>query len=378
MKHALVSLFLLLALGACKIHPNFEASLPPGSPALIPLEAGEKFPDFSREWEDREDIAPALENSLSWIRRDHARAFYPQAGITHARAVESLERFALLLRTSYGPEDFQRALEREFDVFKSAGWDGRGGGVLFTAYCTPILKGSLEPDTAYRFPLYSLPPDLVKGRDGSTIGWETSFGRQASYPTRGAIEASGMLRGLELVWLADPIDAYIAHVNGSAFVELPDGSQLRLGYAGKNGRPYRSLARELAGDGKIQETGLPAIRAWASQASDEELHEYLSRNTSFVFFTPIEGKPHGSLDVEVTAGRSLATDKTLFPRAALVFVEGPAGHPALNRFLLDQDTGGAIRTAGRADIYLGVGPRAEQIAGRTKVEGQLYYLFLKE
>ena len=280
-------------------------------------------------------------------------------------------------------QKFQRSIEDEFTIYKSAGWDGKGGGVLFTAYCTPILRGSLEPDGVYRHPLYALPSDLVKGRDGSVLGWETRFGRRPDYPSRAAIEASGMLAGQELVWLADPIDAYLAHVNGSAFIQLPDGTMHRLGYAGKNGRMYTSLGRELEDDGKIPkgQASLRSIRAWAAESSPEEVRDYLNRNQSFVFFTPIDGNPHGSLDVEVTGGRSLATDKTLFPRGAITFVDtklGPSGSADVHQFLFDQDTGGAIRTAGRADMYLGQGPEAERSAGATRAEGQLYYLFVKE
>jgi membrane-bound lytic murein transglycosylase A len=210
------------------------------------------------------------------------------------------------------------------------------------------------------------------------LGWETPLGRQPRYPQRAVIEATSMLAGQELVWLADPIDAYLAHVNGSAFLELPDGELFRVGYAGKNGRPYTSLARELEADGKIArgESDLRAIREWAARVPPEERQEYLDRNQSYVFFTPIESNPHGSLDFEVTAGRTVATDKRLFPRAAVVYASAPAGGASVNRFLFDQDTGGAIRTAGRADIYLGIGPEAEELAGRTRVEGQLYYLFL--
>ena len=114
------------------------------------------------------------------------------------------------------------------------------------------------------------------------------------------------------------------------------------------------------------------------------MQEFLNRNERYVFFTPISGNPRGSLNLEVSAERTLATDKTLFPRGAVVFVdthiagshwtEGKEYH----RFMLDQDTGGAIRTAGRGDIYLGVGGRAEALAGAQRVEGQLYYLFLRE
>jgi membrane-bound lytic murein transglycosylase A len=385
MKRALLStslptLVLALVATACKTTKDYGTPLADGAPALLPLGPDEKIPDFSHQWEQRDELLPALEKSLAWTRRGHAQQFFPIAGIDHARALASLERFHELLVESYGPDAFQRSLETEFQVYKSAGWDGRGGGVLYTAYCTPILRGSLQQDERYRHPLYRLPGDLVKGRDGGVLGWESPHGRLPQYPARGAIEASGMLAGSELVWLADPVDAYIAHVNGSAFVELEDGSLFRVGYAGKNGRQYTSLGKELEADGVIPRgsASLRTIREWAASASEEELREYLTRNQSYVFFTPIDGNPHGSLDVEVTGGRSLATDKALFPRGALVFAAGPAEEPIVNRFLFDQDTGGAIRTAGRADLYLGIGPEAEEIAGRTKIEGQLYYLFLKQ
>jgi membrane-bound lytic murein transglycosylase A len=131
---------------------------------------------------------------------------------------------------------------------------------------------------------------------------------------------------------------------------------------------------------KASEVSLPAIREWGRK-NPGLLQEYLERDRSFVFFLPIDGNPKGSLNVEVAAGRSLATDKKLFPRGAIVFVDCKlpmqSGTRRYNRFLFDQDTGGAIRNAGRADIYFGIGDQAEEIAGRTKAEGQLYYLFLK-
>ncbi len=377
------TLSILLVLGACKTAPDYSRALPDGASALIPLGPDEPLPDVSSQWEERDDILPALDLSIAWTMREHARQFFPQAGITHERALRSLERFREILLDASGPEDFQRRIASEFTVYKSAGWDGRGGGVLFTAYCTPILEGSLERTEHYQHPLYGLPPDLVKERDGSVRGWQTALGLLEDYPSRGAIEAGGLLEGreLELVWLVDPIDAYIAHVNGSAFIHLPDGSLFRLGYAGKNGRPYTSLGKELEADGKIPrgQASLRAIREWAASAPPDELHDYLSRNQSYVFFTPIAGNPHGSLDVEVTACRSIATDKSLFPRGAIAFVapkKESATDAPVDRFYFDQDTGGAIRTAGRADLYLGIGPEAEEIAGRTKLEGQLYYFFV--
>ncbi len=386
MRRILLPLLGLLSLAACSSTPDYARPLDEGAAALILVDPKD-VPDFRPEWEERDTFLPALERSIAWTQRKHAQQFFPIAGVSHERALRSLERFRELLHESPSADAFQQSVVSEFDVYESAGWDGQGGGVLFTAYCTPLLHGSRTQGGAYRFPLYGLPPDLVKDKDGSVLGWETAYGRMPRYPSRGSIEA-GILKdkGLELVWLDDPLDAYIAHVNGSAFVELEDGSLFRVGYAGKNGQPYTSLGRELEADGKIPrgQASLKTIRAWAASAPPEELDEYLDRNASYVFFTPIEGNPHGSLDVEVDQGRSIATDKTLFPRGAVVFVsafdtpDGPRTEKGFHRFFFDQDTGGAIRTAGRADLYLGIGPDAEDRAGVTKLVGQMYYLFLKE
>jgi membrane-bound lytic murein transglycosylase A len=382
----LASVVIACALAGCRTTPDYTRPLPAGWPALLPLAPGEPRPDLGPQWYERDELLPALELSIDWTRRPHAERFFPVEGISHAHALASLERFREILTESEGPADFAQHLEREFTVYKSAGWDGRGGGVLFTGYFTPILEGALAAGARYRWPLYALPPDLAKGPEGEILGRRLPDGSLEPYPTRRAIEAGSLLagQGLELVWLADPLDAFIAHVNGSAFVRLEDGSLLRLGYAGKNGQEYTSLGQELIADGELEpdQLSLPSIRAWAAE-HPERLQEYMQRNASYVFFTPIDGNPRGSLNVEVTAGRSLATDKTLFPRGALVFVDtqlpddGGRGVP-YERFLLDQDTGGAIRTAGRGDIYLGVGDEAGRLAGRTKAEGQLYYLFLTD
>lgn len=375
----------LCALSACKTTPDYGRPLPPGAPALIPLAPGEKHPDFGPQWRERESILPALDQSIAWTKREHARQFFPIEGVSHGRALHSLERFRDLLTSSSSEAEFAAALEREFQVYKSAGWNGKGGGVLYTGYCTPILKGSLTKDERHRYPLYALPTDLVKSPTGEILGQQTDAGLQP-YPTRHAIEANALLenKGLELVYLTDPLDAFIAHVNGSAFVELPDGTLAKFGYAGKNGQAYTSLGNELVKDKQLRkdEVSLPRIRAWAKE-HPERVTEYLDRNDSYVFFTPIDHAPHGSLNVPVSGDRTLATDKRLFPRGAIVYVD-TLEHASTNKgvrmsqFLFDQDTGGAIRTAGRADIYLGVGPEAEQLAGTTRAEGQLYYLFLRE
>ncbi|MDA1266635.1 MAG: MltA domain-containing protein, partial [Planctomycetota bacterium] len=343
----------------------------------------EPAPGIGHVWLERMAVTAPLERSLHWTRLKSAANAFPIAGVTHDRALRSLERFRELLGTSTGPDDFEARVRAEFQWYKSAGWDGRGGGVLFTAYCTPILEGSLFPEGKYRHPLYALPPDLEKTADGTILGRRTASGLEP-YPTRSVIEA-GFLggQGLELAYLSDPLDAFIAHVNGSAIIRLPDGGEARFGYAGKNGRPYKSLGRMLVQDGHIDANSLSLaqIRAWASR-HPAKVQQYLDRNDSFVFFQQINGTPRGSLNEEVTSGRTLATDKSLFPRGAICYVDAQLpssrGTVTYRQLMFDQDTGGAIRTAGRADIYLGIGPEAERRAGATRSEGQLYYLFLKE
>jgi membrane-bound lytic murein transglycosylase A len=387
---ARTALACLLALAACRTpipdpEPDYERPLPPGAPALLPLGPDEKPPSFEREWERRDELRPALERSIQWTQTAYARSFFPIAGVTHERAVESLIRFRELLDLSTSARAFDSAIRSEFTVYKSAGWDGRGGGVLFTGYCTPILDGRTRPDAVYRHPLYGLPEDLVKGADGVILGRRTASGI-VPYPDRATIEATSLLsgQGLELAWMRDPIDAYIAHVNGSAFIDVGERDLLRLGYAGKNGRPYASLGEALVEDGRLrkEDVNLASIRQWA-RANPHEVEEYLRRNPSYVFFTHIDGNPRGSLNVEVTPERTVATDKTLFPRGAITFVAASLPRSdgksrTFEQFMFDQDTGGAIRTAGRADLYLGIGDEAEALAGTLRSEGQLYYLFLAE
>ncbi len=375
----------LLATG-CASTPDYGRPLPVDAPPLLPLDPGESVPDLSSQWAEREDIRIALERSLRWLLKPSSQQHVPVAGISHGRVVATLERLEQLFDQCADARSFQAAVNAEFEFFKSAGWNGRGDGVLFTAYYTPILEGRLEADSVFRFPLYGRPPELESTPTGEVLGMRMADGH-TPFPARRTIDEQQILsgRGLEQVWLSSALDAYLAHVQGSAYVSLSDGSLLRFGYAGTNGREYTSLAAELIEAGELDkdQARLPDIQAWA-QRHPKALQEYLWRNERYTFFTPIQTTPHGSLDFPVSEHRTLATDKRLFPRAAPVFVDtristgsGSEQRP-YRQWMFDQDTGGGIRTAGRADIYVGVGETAGEIAGRTKDEGQLYYFFLRE
>jgi membrane-bound lytic murein transglycosylase A len=258
--------------------------------------------------------------------------------------------------------------------------------VLFTGYYTPIFEGSLQRTAQFNYPLYEQPDDLVKAPNGEILGRRDAGGGVTPYPDRAAIEDSGMLEGKELVYLADPFETYIAHVQGSAKVRLPDGSVTTVGYAANNGHEYNSVAQELVEDGKISgdEISLAAMIDYFKRFKDQ-VRTYVRRNPRFVFFRREGGPPVGCLNEPVTELRSIATDKSIFPRASLTFISttlpqavgGVSVDQVYTGFALDQDAGGAIRAPGRCDVYMGQGETAGKLAGQTYQEGRLYYLFLK-
>ena len=384
----------IIFLIGCKSTPDkdnvdyYSRPLPDGQLALERIEPWD-HPDFSVGFGDRESLSEAIDQSLDYYAKPSSRGYFPYDRITHDQAVASLEALAELLDSGIDGYALNRAITERFDVYRSVGCDGRGT-VLFTGYCEPIFKGSLTPTDEFRFPLYRLPEDLVKGPEGKCMGRRLPDGSLTPYATRAEIDGRGFLRGrdLELVWLASELDAYVVHVQGSARIELPDGRQMRVGYAGKTDRPYRSLGQKLIDDGEIpaDDLSLPAIREFFAKhpsAVERSLHH----NESYVFFTETTDGPYGSLNAKVTAMRSIATDKSVFPRGAMAFIDtdlpktrpnGSLESRPYRGFVLDQDTGGAIRSAGRCDVFIGTGPQAERLAGHTKAEGQLYYLFLKE
>ena len=366
---------------------DYARPLAPGEKALIriPLEA---YPDFSRGYGERADLLKAVDESIAYLGKPSSENYFPHEGVTHDRVLRSLEAFRDVIIESKSGHELDRRIRSEFDVYMSTGCDRRGT-VLFTGYCEPIIDARLTKDGRFRYPLYRLPPDLVKDKEGTTLGRRTASGGLEPYPTRRTIDEEGVLegKGLEIAWVEHPMDAYIIHVQGSATLKLATGEMMKIGYAGKNGHPYSSLGKALVEEGRIPagQLSLDEIRSYFANNPDE-LMPYLYRNASYVFFTKHDGGPYGSIGAEVTAYRTIATDKSVFPRASVTFIDTKlprmlGGDRIVMRpyagFALDQDTGGAIRSAGRVDVFLGTGKKAERLAGRTRFEGKLYYLFAK-
>jgi len=367
--------------------PDYARPLEPGDHALRLVTDPARLPDLEAAWRNRDErLLEALAHSEGWFRKPSTLQWFPCEGITHEQAAASVTEALRLLREAGSAEEFRAAFLERFDVYESVGYDG-SGVVFFTGYFAPVFPASRTRTEKYRYPVYRRPPDLATDEQtGTPLGRRLADGGTEPYPTRAEIESSGMLRGQELAWLADPLSAFLVHVNGSARLALDDGSTMYLGYAGKTDRPYASLGQALVAAGLLAagEVSLPAIRrVYATHPA--EVCELMLRNESYVFFREQDGSswPTGSLGFQVTPMTTLATDKQIFPRAGLVLVDthsiARGGQRSdLLRFMADQDTGGAIRAPGRADIFMGVGSEAEALAGEQQAEGRLYYFFLKQ
>jgi membrane-bound lytic murein transglycosylase A len=369
--------------GATK--PQYDRPLPPGQLALRKIEDPSLYPDFTGGWRDLDSLRTAIRSSLNYFAKPSSKQYFPYEQISHAQVVASLEEFLKLLDSGARPEEINGLIAAGFDVYESVGCDDQGT-VLFTGYYTPIFEGSRVQTAQFQHPLYKVPADLVKGPDGETLGRRGPDGQLTPYPARAEIEGSAMLRGQELIWLSDPFEAYIAHVQGSAKVRLSDGQIITVGYAATNGHEYASVAERLVTDGKISADRISlATMIDYFKEHPEEVNVYVRANPRYVFFQSSEGTPRGSLNEPVIPWRTIATDKSIFPRGCLAFLSttlpsiqtGQMSMQEYGGFALDQDTGGAIRAPGRCDIYMGEGDEAGQLAGQTYQEGRLYYLFIR-
>lgn len=275
-------------------------------------------------------------------------------------------------------------LEERFEPFAA------GAGIM-TGYYEPILRGSVEPDDAFRTPLFARPPELLelpvagnplRRRFGMMVD-----GKVAPFYDRAAIDSGALAgRGLELVWVDDAADAFFLHIQGSGRVLLPDGRLLRVGYAGQNGRAYVSIGRVLIERGELtrEQMSMQAIRAWIAAAGYDHATELLRGNPSYVFFrvvenlTPDQG-PIGALGVPLTPQRSVAVDRTFIPLGTPMFVtvRDPMARrdaPPAGRLVVAQDTGGAIRGPARTDFFWGWGQEAGERAGRMRDEAEVFVL----
>lgn len=333
---------------------------------------------------DRNALLAAIDNSLLYLTKSDAIAAYqnyPVKEITLNRVRRSLVRFRQLVISSKSAAQLQASVRREFVFYQSVGNDGKGT-VKFTAYYEPVYTASRVRTSIYKYPLYRLPPDFSQ--------WPKPHPKRIDLEGKDGLQGNkSKLRGLELLWFRDRFDAYMVHIQGSAQIKLTNGKTTSIGYAGGTDYPWTSIGKELAKDGKLPLNGLTLPRMIAYfRRQPRELNNYLPRWERFIFFQETGGTAAtGSIHVPVTAERSIATDKSLMPPGALALIYNSFPYPVgrgklenrtVSRFVLDQDTGSAIKGPGRVDYFMGSGKLAGDRAGITGGNGSLYYLLLKE
>ncbi len=287
--------------------------------------------------------------------------------------------------------DIGSFFELNFDPYQVVNADDSTSGMV-TGYYEPLLHGSRIKSARFRHPLYAVPQDMVT-IDLSSVYPDLKFkrlrgrvegSRVVPYLARADIDREpGPLRGLELVWVDDPIDVFFLHIQGSGQVELENGERMRVGYADQNGHPFRSLGRLLIQRGEIppERASMQGIKDWARR-HPRKVQEYLNANPSYVFFRELPGNlpgPIGALGVPLTAERSIAVDPRVVPLGVPVYLATTRPNTAepLNRLMVAQDTGGAINGGVRADFFWGFGDAAGSEAGKMRQSGQMWVLLPK-
>jgi membrane-bound lytic murein transglycosylase A len=330
---------------------------------------------------DKAAMIKSIDHSLRYLDTPAAAKAYQNysvQSISRERVRRSLTRFRQLVNTSNSAAELQAAVKKEFVFYQSIGNDNRGT-VKFTGYYEPIYQASRKQTAEFKYPLYKAPADFTS--------WREQPERVALEGADGLQGGMGALAGNEIFWMRDRFEAVLIQIQGSAELNLTDGTKTTVGYNGGTSFAYTSIGKELAKDGKVapSQLSLPGIIRFFRE-NPQELNVYVPRWKRFVFMKEtFNGEAMGSINVPVTPDRSIATDKSMMPPGALALVHTELPYAKgrsidqklVSRYVLDQDTGSAITGPGRVDYFMGKGKVAGDRAGVTGGPGQLYYLLLK-
>lgn len=282
--------------------------------------------------------------------------------------------------------------ERHFQAYQSTNDDGTTEG-LVTGYYEPLIKGSRTPTAGARFPIYGVPDDLITVELASVypelknmrLRGKLVGNKLVPYATRREIDNPNFANKAKvLAWAEDAVELFFMQIQGSGRVELPDGNFMRLGYADQNGHPYKSIGKLLVERGELtlDQASMQSIKQWGVNNPDK-LPALLASNPSYVFFRELPAGlpgPLGAMGVPVTPGRTIAVDPKYVPLGAPVFLATTMPNSAmpLNRLMMAQDTGGAIRGGVRADFFWGFGSEAGEMAGKMKQKGRMWVLLPRD
>ncbi|MCP5050952.1 MAG: murein transglycosylase A, partial [bacterium] len=348
-------------------------------------------------------LVQAIDSSLRYFEKKdpEAAVAFGKEWVPVNRIQESLLDFKTKLQEYGLTEIFFNYIRQNYRFYRSGAKE-----TLFTGYYEADLNGSLTQSETYRYPLYGKPDDLhrielsqfyffkrYKGLPSVLRGKmsEKKPGTIVPYHSREEIDGQQKLagRGLEIVWIDNPIDVFFLQIQGSGIVQLDTGGTMRVNYAESNGHPYYAIGKWLLQRNILtyENMSMQSIRGYL-ETHPENIDEIFNTNPSYVFFRVVEEGPIGSIGVPLTAFRSIATDRRLFPKGALCFIDTqlPVFDDQNNvkewkpfrGFVLNQDTGGAIRGAGRVDLFTGYGEQSRLTAGHMKEMGSFYFLVKKE
>jgi membrane-bound lytic murein transglycosylase A len=319
--------------------------------------------------------------------------------LTRGRLIETLEAFLEILNQDLPVEEFNKMISKNFVLHRVG--KGKNKKVLFTGYYRPIIQASLKRTPLYRYPIYQMPDQglqQVKYQSGiQLVGTNAGIKKiRKSYAdkkawrrfTREEIDHKGVLKGqgLEVAWLKDDLERFFLHIQGSGMLEFTNGTRQGVGYQGSNQHSYTGIGKLMIQDGAIEisQGSMQGIKKYFVD-HPQDISKYLYQNKRYIFFTLNDDEgPRGSGGGELVGGRSIATDKSVYPAGGLAFIK--IRQPVLNenneivswqpisRFVVDQDTGSAIRGAGRGDLYFGTGQVAGAKAGHYHERGEVYYL----
>ena len=336
---------------------------------------------------DFESFPKAIERSIEYYRGLPENDPFDYAGdiYTSTEMIASMQLFLDIIARYQGEQRLQE-IQQKFLFFETKNNDGPA---FFTGYYEPILPGSLEPTNKFKTPLYSIPDDLItvdlglfnNKFTGKQIIGRVKEKRFIPYDSRQQIAYENSLqnRARVIAYVVNEIELFFWQIQGSGIIHLPDGSYQRINYVAQNGHPYRAIGYLLRDKISRQEMSLQKLKEYLYSHPDE-VAEILNYNPSYTFFREVDEGPLGNIEVPLTPGRSIAMDHKLLPRGDLAFIE--TTYPPLTkaetekpnplrRFMVVQDTGGAIRGHGRADIFWGYGVEAEKIAGHMKQKGRI-------
>ncbi|MEN8264599.1 MAG: MltA domain-containing protein [Nitrospirota bacterium] len=388
MPYIFIMSFLLSLFSACTLFVR-----PPFEPELEELSSAEVY---FHDWEDDlfyEGLETAVGQSIRYFKKISPERMFQYGDLNYSpeEMIASMELFMEIIKNS-GESERITLIKEKFHFFESKNSDGKA---FFTGYYEPMLEGSITPTEELSEPLYETPEDLIKVNLGSfseKFNGESIVGRLEGnqlvpYDSREEIVYEGTLKGrASPIAYVNEIELFFLQIQGSGLIRFSNGNVKRINYAQKNGHPYRSIGQFLTEEIPKEEMSLQSIKSYL-YSTPERVREVFSYNQSYTFFREVDAGPLGNIEVPLTPNRSAAMDSRMIPKGGLAFIETElpvvengniTEWKSAGRFVLIQDTGGAIREHGRVDLFLGHGEAAGISAGHIRHAGRSFLVVARK